>query len=65
MEKVVGDVGWRCIDCGYIGNKKTHTREHVEAKHIPNHPGCICNFCNRLYKNRVTLRSHNCTHKFT
>ena len=48
---------WRCLECGYSA-KKSHVMEHVESKHIVDHPGCICNLCHKFFKNRVQMRTH-------
>jgi len=53
------DKKWRCLECGRLA-KKSHLVEHIEAKHIVDHPGCICNVCGQFFKHRVKMRTHHC-----
>ena len=57
IEKISTGPGWLCKDCGYVGNRKGHVYEHVEAKHV-DHPAYICDLCDSVCKNRSSLRAH-------
>ena len=57
IEKLTTGAGWLCLDCSYVGRKKSHVYEHVEAKHV-DHPAYQCEECNRICKSRNSLRAH-------
>ena len=50
--------GFLCTHCGHKSRNSGHMREHVE-KHIEGleYP---CNFCNKVYRSSVSLRTHKC-----
>ena len=50
---------WSCLECGHNA-KRSNLIEHVESKHIVDHPGCICNLCQQNFKNRIHMRMHRC-----
>lgn len=54
---------WFCQACAYTSNHKGHMFEHIEAKHITNHPGYQCAYCLSLFNNKLKLRKHKCTKK--
>lgn len=54
----VNDKDYKCFDCGWVTQQKTNMKVHVEGKHVPNHPGVICQYCNKRLATREALRNH-------
>ena len=43
---------WRCAICNQESIGKTDITRHVESKHIENHPGYACGYCDYVTKSR-------------
>ena len=54
----MSDRDYKCYDCGHVTQQKTNMKVHVEGKHIPNHPGVLCQYCNKRLATREALRNH-------
>ena len=52
------DKDYQCLDCGYVTQQKTNMKVHVEGKHVNNHPGVVCQYCNKRLSTREALRNH-------
>jgi len=53
---------WLCSECGKEMKNRIDIWRHVEAKHVTNHPGYKCDFCDIQVKTRNALRIHVSTH---
>ena len=54
---------WSCNICGKSSKSKTDITRHIEAKHIENHPGYTCGYCDYSTKSRDAMRHHGKTHQ--
>ena len=52
------DKDYQCFDCGYVTQGKRNMKVHVEGKHITDHPGIVCQYCNKRVSTREALRNH-------
>ena len=57
---------WICSECGKEMKNRTDIWRHIEAKHVTNHPGYKCDFCDTFVKTKNALRIHISTrHPFS
>jgi len=49
---------WQCTDCD-LKTKSSNLYNHIEAKHLPEHSGYNCFYCQKLCKTRHSLITHN------
>jgi len=55
---------WQCSQCGKGSVFKNDIARHIEAAHLQNHPGIICDLCGEMVRTRNALRQHkNVKHK--
>ena len=54
----INDREYKSFDCDHVTSVLTNMKVHVEGKHIPNHPGVICQYCNKRLSTREALRNH-------
>lgn len=62
MYREEGTKRWICKNCLYSSLRRSHVSEHVEIKHLENHPGCMCINCGETFTNTIKMRRHKCTH---
>ena len=53
---------WSCSECGKEMKNRIDIWRHIEAKHVTNHPGYKCDFCDIQVKTKNALRIHISTH---
>ena len=49
---------WKCAVCDYAPAKSSNLYNHIECKHLPDHPGYDCDICSRVCKTRHGLICH-------
>lgn len=49
---------YSCVECGHVSKTKQNISGHIEANHVENHPGVICQVCAKICTTRDALRKH-------
>ena len=57
---VSGENVWKCLVCGKCGVNKIDISRHIESTHV-SLPPVICSICNKWYKTKKSLRTHQNT----
>ena len=56
--RALEDGQFQCDLCQFRCARKDSTRRHIRLKHFPENETWQCQFCNRFYKNKISLGVH-------